>query len=335
MAAIFLYPKIDKVIGSPNPYIFNFQKALAKSHHVVNAKSPNRGIISFFTHFFKAELFILNWPETIPEKKFGGVQRKLFMLFLKLAKIYAKKIIWILHNKGSHHKGANPVTKNMFDVLMLHSDYIITHSYAGKDFVSSVYPNNISKVHVIPHPFTEKLGEYRPGKKQFDILIWGSIFPYKGIDVFLDHLRETPELKNLKVLIVGRCTDTKYKRKILSILPENAEFKDELLSLEEIAAYSAQAQFTLFTYKSQTVISSGSLIDSIRMGGIILGPDHGAFKDMKDLAFMHTFKDFNEIPKIISEFNPYDKQIEGDRNTFMNQNTWSNFVEKIGDISGI
>ena len=257
------------------------------------------------------------------------------MLFLKLAKAYSKKVVWILHNKGSHHKGENPVTKNMFDVLMAHSDYIITHSYAGKDFVSSAYPNYISKVHVIPHPLTEKIGEYRKGEKKFDFLIWGSIFPYKGIDVFLDYLRETPELKNTKVLIVGKCSDTKYKSKILSILPENAEFKDDLLSLEEIAAYSVQAKFTLFTYKSQTVISSGSLIDSIRMGAIILGPDHGAFRDMKDLAFMHTFKNFNEIPKIISEFNPSDEQIEGDRNTFMNQNTWANFVEKIGNITGI
>lgn len=115
--------------------------------------------------------------------------------------------------------------------------------------------------------------------------------------MFLDYLRETPELKNTKVLIVGKCSDTKYKSKILSILPENAEFKDELLSLEEIAAYSVQAKFTLFTYKSQTVISSGSLIDSIRMGAIILGPDHGAFRDMKDLAFMHTFKILMKFPR--------------------------------------
>ena len=118
MAAIFLYPKIDKVIGSPNPYVFNFQKALAKNHLLVNAKSPNRGILSFFIHFFKTDLFILNWPETIPEKKFGGLQKKLFEVFLQLNKLFSKKIVWVLHNKGSHHKGENPVTLDMFNRLM-------------------------------------------------------------------------------------------------------------------------------------------------------------------------------------------------------------------------
>ncbi|WP_339923348.1 hypothetical protein [uncultured Cyclobacterium sp.] len=335
MAAIFLYPKIDKVIGSPNPYIFNFQEALSKKHQVVNAKAPNRGILSFFTHFFKAEVFILNWAETIPEKKFGGFQKSLFSVFLGMAKLFSKKIVWVLHNKGSHHKGENEVTRDMFNKLMRHSDYIITHSNAGKDFVALTYPNFLAKIHVIPHPFTEKLRDYSIGEKKYDFLIWGSIFPYKGIDSFLSYLQSTPELREAKVLIIGRCTDQEYKSKILSILPESADYKDELLSLEEIAVYSDQSRFTLFTYKSQTVISSGSLVDSIRMGAVVLGPDHGAFKDMENLAFMHTYKDFNEIPKIISEFDPADAQIEADRNTFMKQNTWYNFVEKIEKITGI
>ena len=335
MAAIFLYPKIDKIIGSPNPYIFNFQQALSEKHTVVNAKAPNRGIISFFIHFFKTELFILNWPETIPEKKFGGIQKMLFSLFLWMTKLFSKKILWVLHNKGSHHKGENAVTREMFNLLMRHSDYIVTHSQAGKDFVSTDYPEFLAKVYVIPHPFTQKLGHYQLGEKKYDFLIWGSIFPYKGIDIFLNYLQTSPALNKARVLIIGRCSDQDYKSKILSILPESADYKDELLSLEEIANYSNQSRFTLFTYKSQTVISSGSLVDSIRMGAVVLGPDHGAFKDMGDLAFMRTYKDFNEIPRIISEFDPANEQIEADRNTFMEQNSWQNFVGKIANITSI
>ena len=335
MAAIFLYPKIDKIIGSPNPYIFNFQKSLAENHRVVNANAPNRGILSFFIHFNNAELFILNWPETIPEKKFGGVQKRLFSLFLWMAKKFSKRIVWVLHNKGSHHKGENEVTRDMFNRLMRSSDFIITHSNAGKDFVAVDYPDALSKVHVIPHPFTQKLGNYQADEKKYDFLIWGSIFPYKGIDIFLNYLQTSPALNKARVLIIGRCSDQDYKSKILSILPESADYKDELLSLEEIANYSNQSRFTLFTYKSQTVISSGSLVDSIRMGAIVLGPDHGAFKDMGNLAFMRTFKDFDDIPKIIEGFDPADERIEADRNTFMKQNSWHNFVQKIEKITGI
>lgn len=335
MAKIFLYPNPDKKVVSPNPYISNFTKALLKKHKVVNAGAPNRGVIGFFLFFFSTDLFILNWPETLPEKKFGNFQKMLFKMFLKIKNLFGKKVLWVLHNKGSHHKEDNSVTKEMFDILMLNSDFIITHSNTGKDFVASIYPSFLKKVHVIPHPFTNKLGDDVSGTKVYDFLIWGSIYKYKGIDLFLKYLNNSETLKNSKVLIIGRCGDQEYKKEILSILPKNAEYKDQLLSLEEISSYAGQSRFTLFTYKSKTVISSGSLIDSIRMGAIVLGPDHGAFKDLSGFAFMHTYKDFNEIPQLIADFDPSNSQIELDRKYIMEENTWEQFVKKIENISGI
>ncbi|MDN3686621.1 glycosyltransferase family 4 protein [Cyclobacterium jeungdonense] len=335
MAAIFLYPKIDKMKGSPNPYMLHFQEALLKNHQVVNSTHPNRGILNFFLFFFNADVFILNWPETIPEKKLGGLQTLLFRFFLWLRRKFKKKIIWVLHNKGSHHKGENPTTRKMFNRMMVHSDYIITHSQAGADFVQSEYPSFRKKVHVFPHPVTERLGVYRAGEKEYDFLIWGSIFPYKGIDRFLKFVRRSEELKSSKVLLVGRCKNQDYKQEILSILPDNAVFKDELLSLEEIASYVAKSRFTLFTYNSKTVLSSGSLVDSIRMGAVIIGPDHGAFRDLKKWSFLHTYREFDELPGIIAGYSSDEEKIESDRKDFMEQNTWGNFVRQIEKITGI
>lgn len=335
MAAIFLYPKIDKMKGSPNPYMLHFQEALSKNHRVVNSTHPNRGILNFFLFFFKAEIFILNWPETIPEKKLGGLQTLLFRFFLWLRRKFGKKIIWVLHNKGSHHKGENPTTRAMIDRMMVHADFIITHSQAGAEFVQSEYPTFQKKVHVIPHPVTDSLGRYRAGEKEYDFLIWGSIFPYKGIDRFLRFVRNSEELQSAKVLLVGRCKNQEYKQEILAILPDNAVFRDELLSLEEIAAYVAQSRFTLFTYNSKTVLSSGSLIDAIRMGAVVIGPDHGSFRDMKHWSFLQTYREFDELPEMIAAFSPNAEEIEADRNVFMEQNTWGNFVRKIEAITGI
>ena len=141
MAAIFLYPNLDQKVVSPNPYISNFTEALSKNHKVLNANAPNRGVLGFFLYFFSTDLFILNWPETLPEKKFGNFQKMLFKVFLKMKNLFGKKVLWVLHNKGSHHKEDNSVTQEMFDILMLYSDFIITHSYTGKDFVATTYPD--------------------------------------------------------------------------------------------------------------------------------------------------------------------------------------------------
>lgn len=335
MASIFLYPKIDKMKGSPNPYMLHFQEALSKNHRVVNSTHPNRGILNFFLFFFKAEIFILNWPETLPEKKFGELQTLLFRFFLWLRRKFKKKIIWVLHNKGSHHKGENKTTRDMINRMMVHADYIITHSQAGADFVKQEYPSYQEKVHVIPHPVTESIGSYHAGKKEYDVLIWGSIFPYKGIDHFLKFVRGSEELKSSKILLIGRCKNQAYKQEILAILPDNAVFKDELLSLEEIAGYVAQSRFTLFTYNSKTVLSSGSLIDSIRMGAVVIGPDHGSFRDMKQWSFLQTYREFTDLPGIFAGYRPDANEIEADRSVFMEQNTWGNFVTQLEKIAGI
>ncbi|WP_143156003.1 glycosyltransferase family protein [Cyclobacterium lianum] len=225
----------------------------------------------------------------------------------------------------------------MFDALMWHADYILTHANAGREFVRTVYPEHISKVHVVPHPVSGLLGfgNDQTREKSYDLLIWGSVFRYKGIDKFLKFCNSSPEMKNVRILILGRCKDQDYKRDIMSILPDSAEFKDELLSLEDIAAYTMQSRFTLFTYDSKTVISSGSLIDAIRMGAVVIGPDHGAFSDLKGYAFMHTFRDFDDIGQIMKDFKENDQMLESDRSRFMRENTWEKFVEKLERITAI
>ena len=118
MAAIFLYPKIDKMIGSPNPLHPEFSRRIVKKSPGCECQVSEQGNPELFlVSFFQQTSFILNWPETLPEKKFGNIQQGLSGFFLWFKKTFKKKIIWVLHNKGSHHKGENATTRQMFDML--------------------------------------------------------------------------------------------------------------------------------------------------------------------------------------------------------------------------
>src|SRR5690606_28218608 len=98
------------------------------------------------------DIFILNWIESLPEKRFGKLQAIFFVLFTFCAKILKKKIVWILHNKYSHHKRRNRWIDFMYRFMMTHSDIIITHSTGGISFVDENYPQASSKVKMLIHP---------------------------------------------------------------------------------------------------------------------------------------------------------------------------------------
>jgi hypothetical protein len=115
-------------------------------------------------------------------------------------------------------------------------------------------------------------------------------------------------------------------------LSDNITFEDELYELEKIAEFSAMSKFTLFTYNSRTVISSGALIDSIRMGAVIIGPNHGAFKDLSHYSFIKTYNSFDEIFRIYEEGPPDKIQEDKERKEFFEENNWDVFVQKLQKI---
>lgn len=329
MNKVFLYPKADKMMGSPNPYITNFINSLSTDHKVVNESAKNRGVFNLFRYLLEADIFIFNWIENLPEKRFGQVQIVLFCIFIGFAKLLRKKLIWILHNKYSHHKKKDRWIDFMYSFMMKNADKIITHSDSGLDFVKSNFPKSLDKVEVIPHPVTSMFNLEPVSEKPYDFIIWGTIFPYKGIDRFLRFLKESPTNFHYKILLVGKCFDEKYKAIIEDLLTPNIDFHDQVFDHEKIAEFSNQSKFTLFTYKSDSVISSGSLIDAIRMGSTIIGPNYGSFKDLNHYGFMNTYDSYEDIFRIHREYEQDLVREKEERIKFYEENNWKVFIQKL------
>ena len=327
MTKFFIHPTTGKVIGSPNPYIENFAGALSQKHKVVNRHAKNRGVINLYRYLFQTDIYVFNWIEDLPQKQYGRIQTALFIVFTFIAKLLGKKMVWVLHNKYSHHTATDQWTDFMYRFMMKKSDVIITHSNSGVEFVKENFPQYSSKIGMLFHPIQSLIPGVYHKEKKYDLLIWGSIFPYKGILEFLKHAAESKAFSQIRILIVGRCKDREYKRQLQQVLTEKMVFIEKMLEMDEIAEFSRQSRFTLFTYKSPTVISSGSLMDSIRMGADIIGPDHGAFKDLEGYGFMKVYKEYEDIASIINE--PSDRPAENEQlDSFLRENSWDAFVPK-------
>lgn len=332
MKRFFIYPLNQRKNGSPNPYVDKLATNLSEGAKVVNRKAKHRGVINLFLYLFRSDVFILNWVESFPTKRFGILQSAIFILFLKIARLLKKDVLWILHNKGSHHGGHKQWTERLFRALMKESSHIITHSQEGLEFVLDNYSYAASKVTVISHPVDPLFQrESNEDQKKFDILIWGSLFPYKGVDRFLEYIHSVNVI-GLKVLIVGRCTNKDYVEKLGRFLANNIVYRNELLSMTEIAGFASQSKFVLFTYKAETILSSGVLMDTLRMGCRILGPNYGAFRDLSSLGVVQVYGAFDEVIDACESYKPISKNELDEVAAFAKDNSWEVFAGKIRSL---
>jgi beta-1,4-mannosyltransferase len=330
MSSIYFYPKSDPQLDkSSNPYIFYFENSLLKNHNIVNKTINKKGVLDLFKYLFISDIFLFNWIENLASRKLGKLQVSAFIVFLFGAKILGKKIVWILHNIYSHDTKNNGWTNFMFCLMMKHSNLILTHSQSGIDFANINYPKFSSKIKYLIHPVQEAIPVISDSQKKYDLLIWGVILPYKGISQFLEFAKCSNDWSLIKILIVGKCFDNAYKQLLNKYLSENVIHFDYYYDIKEISRLANQSKFILFTYRSGSVLSSGSLMDSIRMGSNIIGPNFGAFKDLSSYGFMHLYNDFNEIINILKN-----KEIELESNSreiqnFCLENSWEFFMEKV------
>lgn len=331
MKRIYFYPKINyQSSESPNPYISDFENALTNNNQIVNKKYNKKGVLDFFLYVFSADIYILNWIEDLVSYRFGKLQTILFCFFLFISKILKKKIVWILHNKYSHDRKKNLWTDLIFKLMINNADLILTHSLEGIDFLRRVSPKNAGKAKYLIHPIRNIF----PLKavnipKPYDFLIWGSLYPYKGVLEFLQFIDGAISKPNFKILIIGKCFDDDYKKALSKLLSSNIVHFDKLLTIEEIADFASQSKFILFTYKSASVLSSGTLMDSIRMRTPIIGPNIGAFKDLEKYNFLKVYQNYDDILHIYESYQQDSYQLNKEVENFCLKNSWKSIIQEL------
>lgn len=323
MKKIFLFPTLP-TSGSLNSYLSDFSKALSKKADVVNANTrTNSATIDLLKNCFRADVFIFNWIENTPFKRMGTIQTLVFLLLIfPVLKLRKAKVYWVFHNFTSH-QGKNYLSEVIKSIMMKHSDVIITHSKQALEYLYNNTPAKVKKLFA-NHPIKNREMVQRGKPYFYDILIWGSIEPYKGIVEFLEFLKENNS--TLKVKVIGKCKDQNYNNKILSLLSQYISYENRIASFEEIKELIGISKFVLFPYLKQSVSSSGALMDTISFGGSAIGPERGSFLDMQEEGICYTFKQYEDVVKIVSD--NQQKPLKRIKN-FIASNTWDKFAEKI------
>lgn len=318
MKRVFLFPPVTYRQVHANPYISNFQKVLNHYFKLIYPKK-NKCLFSgvlFFIASFKADFFIVNWIESIMLSRHSTIQFIFTLSGFFILKLRNKKIIWIFHNIYPH-QGENRYSKWIQNYLFKYSNLIISHSKEGANFLmerSSV--NILYKCHPI-----KKINITETIQTSFcDILIWGSILPYKGILEFIS--KQSIQNSHFKIHIIGNCKDKNLENMIKSKCTSNIKFENRHIEFNELANKIKNCRYVLFPYIGDCVSSSGALIDTIVLGGTPIGPHKGAFIDLAEENLCYTYNNELELLSIIEN----NFQIDNlKRQKFIENNSWDAF----------
>lgn len=327
----YMYPVTKRLTtGVYNPYLDNFMNSTAPFVNYLNRQYPsNSGLFNVFRFIPFLNVLFLNWAEDLPDKKGGIIQSLFLLVLLRLRKILGIKVVWTLHNKISHSRKMIFLKKRLFLALLKRSDFIITHSSEGITFTESIIPSSKERLFYFPHPVIPKK-IYNASLKEFDILVWGTIAPYKGIDRFLAYLEEKNLLEKYRILISGKILSSEFYGVIKKYERNNILIQNRFVSDDELRELIALSKAVLFTYSSNSVLSSGALIDSLSHRASVIGPNVGAFSDMGDLGIIKTYDSFDQLPEILEQIAKSAGVADHSRlDEFLESHTWDHFAKAL------
>jgi hypothetical protein len=240
---------------------------------------------------------VFNWVEEVANRTMGYVQSIALVILLPILKLKKIKIIWTVHNKTSHNLKNKSISTYFRNVLTQQADFIITHSQESAESLHS------SRATYYTHPFKVNQTEL-PSKSTnkgfvYDILFWGSILPYKGIKEFLEYVHEK-ECWNLRILIHGKCPDVDYYQSLKKLETDSIHVINEFVSNSELKTLFELSRTVVFTYRPESVLSSGALIESLANYKTVIGPDFGNFKDCQQEGLLYTYTNYEELINLVT-----------------------------------
>jgi len=315
----FLFPNFNPTKDkSGNPYLKLLSSALENHGVIKNRLIAKLGFTSIFFNL-DADIFILNWTETIPFKPFGLVQVFFFTFGIILLKLSQKQIVWIAHNKQCHIR-CSLASRWCMWLTAKCANRTITHASEGIRLFQKKY--GIKHIEHIPHP--AYFQELKPADAPtYDYIIWGSIDRRKQVLEFIKFARTRPFFIGKNILICGRPQDEAYRKQLQDACAGFCKLKDEFISDEQLDIFLRQSACILFTYKDENTLGSGALIYSLNYGKPIIGPRSGAFADMPGIV--SCYDSFKDIEMISAESNGSRDIIE----SYLKANTWKAFADSL------
>lgn len=239
----------------------------------------------------------------------------LFCLDLMLCKLMGLKIVWTIHNKLSHDSEFPQKELLLRKTLSKFADKLILHSQEAADVVQPLYQTKFNdKLAVIRHgnydgcypkPSDTRAAlrakhNIEPTQKVY--LNFGSIKPYKGVEMLIDAANQLKDNSDIKFIIAGEPNTKQYQATLKrSIKSAQIHTDFNFLSDQDMVDYITLADAILLPFAN--TLTSGSAILAMTFGKALILPETGKVFGCVNDQGGYFFKNLEHLVSILSAEN--------------------------------
>lgn len=331
----YFHPRPDQ--RTTNTYVLAFYHALQQRVRIVNTgNSPESRSGELMRHVLQTKVLVLNWPEDIIYLRKGFLQALLFNLCTLLVKLRGGKVIWICHNRKTHHKGKALLSRWNRSFFRWAADTIVVH--AGEAL--KLFGDVAHKTVFLPHPrYNRPAQRTSAGGTGASVLIWGSITPYKGLDGFIEAYKQRSA--QFSVLIRGKANAGYFNQLATAAQGTNVKLRNGLLTDADLEQEFANCKIILLPYTESDTFSSGALIHSLNAGKIVIGPRVGNFIDLAAAGACLTYANHDELFVLIDRLLTHEEhyqqclaKLQEGIEQYYQTHSWEAFVADLLRLSG-
>lgn len=293
MLAFFPYKSTENI------YIENMLSIWMQYFKVIPYDEQKRS----FREIKKCKGIVLNWYES-----YLNIQQ---FFLLGWYKVLGIKIIWIFHDMLPRELEDSFWSRMNMQAMIFLSDTIILHSINSQQCLKEYQKGAIQKAVYIPHMnycenyeyteinYREQLGI---SDNDFVFLFFGFIKEYKNIELVIQLFNEW-DIKDAKLLIVGRAQDEQYLEKLKRLSGKNTNImiQDKYVINSKVYAYFNTCDVAVMPYHKESCINSGAMINAFSCGRTVIIPDIPMAKDMRQLCYMYRYVSKEEHRQALEE----------------------------------
>lgn len=255
----------------------------------------------------------------------------MFVYLAKLLRRKGVKIIFLCHNVTDHDKKWS--LKGASEWLLKSADGYIVHSKEEKKLLGKMVPDApvLQRNHPIYNHYPAP-NKKMPKRGRLEILFFGYIRPYKGLDILVDALAGLQD-KDVYLSIVGEAweDEEKLKKRLEDSGAPNLEFVLEYVDDQAAANYFDRADIIALPYTSAT--GSGVATLAYHYKKPVLATRVGGLKDTvieKKTGWLVEPDSASSLAFAISKIErPEIKKMKSKITEYCQENSWGRMADEI------